>query len=260
MATTTSTKLDKRDLKTPDEFLSRGSKAAVYIAENATMVIGGTLLVLVIIAAFFGWMHQQRLREIDASGKLFQGEKLLGGADATSRMFGMAMPGQVSDEDRKKAIEIFDDVATEFAGSAAARRARLRSGDVHLELGENDAAIAAYEQALAGAGSEEVFYARNGIGHAFEAKKSWDDAAASYRKLTDDDGQGMRDVATIDLARALIRGGKSEEARTLLSGFAEKFPDSSLKDTADKELLKVGGSIATPTPAPEAEAPSIKVE
>lgn len=256
MATTTSTKLDKRDLKTPDEFLTRGSRAAIYIAENATMVISATLLVLVVIAAGFGWIHQQRLREIDASGKLFAGEKLLGAGDATTRMFGVAMPGQVSDEDKKKAIEVFDQVATEYAGSAAARRARLRSGDVHLELGEHDAAIASYEQALAGAASEEVFYARNGIGHAFEAKQAWDDAIASYRKLADDESQGMRDVATVDLGRALIRAGKGEEARTLLSGFAEKFPESSLKDVADKELAKVGGPLATPTPTPSADAPA----
>jgi len=258
MATTTSTKLDKRDLKTPDEFLSRGSKVAIYIAENATMVIGGTLVVLLSIAAGFGWVHQQGQREVEASGRLFAGEKLLGASDATSRMFGMAMPGQVTEDDKKKAIGLFEQVAVDFPGSAAGRRARLRAGDVHLELGENDAAIASYEQALAGAGSEETFYARNGIGHAFEAKKSWDDAAASYRKLVDDETQGMRDVATIDLGQALIRGGKAEEARTLLSAFAEKFPDSSLKDTADKELVKVGGPIATPTPA--VEEPSIKVE
>lgn len=259
MATTTSTKLDKRDLKNPDEFLTRGSKVAIYIAENATMVLGGTLLVLVAIAAGFGWLHQQRLREVDASGKLFSAEKLLGGNDATSRMFGMSLPGQVTDDDKKKAIEAFDGVATEYSGSAAARRARLRAGDMHLELGAFDAAIASYEQALAGAGPHETFYARSGIAHAFEAKQSWDDAAASHRKLVDDEAIGMRDVATINLARALIQGGKNEEARTLLDGFATKFPESSLKDSADKELAKVGGPLSTPTPAPESN-PSVKVE
>lgn len=252
MATTT--KLDKRDLKRPDEFLSTGSKVMTYIAENAPMVLGGTLLVLVAIAAAFGWLHQQQLREVEASGKLFGAEKLLGGDDPTSRMFGMALPGQVSVEDKKKAVEAFDQVAAEYAGSATARRAQLRSGDIHLELGEYDAAIASYEQALAGAAPEVVFYARNGIGHAFEAKQSWDDAAASYRTLVEDESLSMRDVASLDLARVLVRAGKNDEAREILSGFATKFPDSSLRDTADKELAKLGGPIATPESSPVPEA------
>lgn len=249
MATTT--KIDKHDLKAPDEFLSTGSKVAAYVAENAAMVIGGTLLALVAIAAGFGWLHQQQVREVEASGKLFAGEKLLT-SDDPMKMFGMAMPSQASAEDKKKAIEAFDKVATDYPGSAAARRGRLRSGDVHLDLGEYDAAIASYEQALNGAGPEETFYAKNGIAHAHEAKQSWDDASATYRKLADDESLTMRDVATLDLARVLIRAGKGEEAREILSSFGTKFPESSLKEAADKELAKVGGPISTPTTAPEA--------
>lgn len=250
MATTT--KLDKRALKAPDEFLSTGSKVAAYVAENAAMVIGGTLLALVAIAAGFGWLHQQKAREIEASGKLFAGEKLLL-SDDPMKMFGMSMPSQADAEAKKKAIEAFDKVASEYAGSATARRARLRSGDVYLDLGENDSAITSYEQALSGAGPEETFYARNGIAHAHAAKQSWDDAAATYRKLADDESLAMRDVATMDLARVLIRAGKNDEARELLSAFATKFPESSLKEQAEKELAKVGGPISTPPPAaPEA--------
>jgi predicted negative regulator of RcsB-dependent stress response len=247
----TTTKLDKHDLKAPDEFLSTGSKVAAYVAENAAMVIGGVLLALVAIAAGFGWLHQQQVREIEASGKLFAGEKILQ-SDDPMRMFGMALPSAADAEDKKKAIEAFDKVATEYAGSAAARRARLRSGDVYLELGEYDSAITSYEQALNGAGPEETFYARNGIAHSQEAKQAWDDAIATYRKLVDDESLTMRDVATVDLARVLIRAGKNDEARELLSAFSTKFPESSLKDSAEKELAKVGGPIATPTTAPDA--------
>lgn len=247
MATTT--KLDKRELKAPDEFLSTGTRVAQYVAENAAMVIGATLLALVAIALAFAWFHQQTEREVEASGKLFQGEKLLTGSDVTSRMLGMAFPGTASDEDKKKALEAFDKVAADYPGTAAARRARLRAGDVHMQLGNYDAAILSWEQALAGAGPEETYYARNGIGHAFEAKRSWDDAASAYRKIADDESIATRDTATIDLARVLGLAGKAEEGRTILSKFAEKFPESALKDTAEKELIKLGGTPATPTPA-----------
>jgi tetratricopeptide (TPR) repeat protein len=245
----TTTKLDKRDLKTPDEFMTWGSKATAYVAENAVMVIGGTIVVLLLIAGGFGWMHQQKQREIEAAGKLFEAEKILTG-DGNS-MFGMVLPGTVKDEDKRKAIEILDKVSSEYDGLAAARRARLKKGDLHLELGEYDAAIAAYEKALPGAGSEEIFYAQNGIGRANESKQAWDQAAAAYRKVAEDELGVMRDLATLDLARVLIKTDKKDEARALLSAFPEKFKDSSLKTDAEKELAKVGGPLATPTPAAE---------
>lgn len=255
MATTT--KLDKRDLKTPDEFLTLGSRAAQYVAENAAMVIGGTLVVLLLIAAGFGWIHQQHLREVEASARLFEGDQLLGGSDANARLLGMSFPTTVSDESRRKALEAFEQVAKDYPGSAGARHARLKMGDVRLDLGEYDAAIAEYEQAVPGGSKEDVYYAQNGIGHALEAKQAWDDAAAAYRRVVDDDRQVMRDIATLDLARVLIRAGKNEEARALLSTFGEKFPESSLKDDATKELTKVGGPVPTPaaSPASDGSAP-----
>jgi tetratricopeptide (TPR) repeat protein len=243
---TTTTKLDKRDLKTPDEFMNWGSRAAQYVAENAAFVIGTTIVLLLVIAGGFGWMHQQKQREVEASGKLYEAEKLLAGDGGS--MFGMVLPGTVKDEDKRKAIEVLDKVAADYDGLAAARRARLKAGDVHLELGEYDAAIAAYEKALPGAASEEIFYAQSGMGRAYESKKAWDDAASAYRKIVEDDLGVMRDLATLDLARVLIKSDKKEEARVLLSSFGEKFKDSSLKNDAEKELARVGGPIATPTP------------
>ena len=247
VATTTS-KIDKKDLKTPDEFLSWGSRAANYVAANSVMVIGATLLVLVAIAGLFGWLHAQKEREVEAAGKLFEGEKILAGGGG---LFGVQLPGMVKDEDKKKAIEVFERVAREYEGTNTGRRARLLAGDTQLQLGEHDAALASYEAALSGAGAVEEFYARNGIAHAHEAKGSLDAAASAYRQIVDDESLSMRDVAALDLARVLRRNGKTDEARDLLSGFATKFPESVLKSDAEKELLKVGGTISTPTP-PEA--------
>ena len=255
MATTT--KLDKRDLKAPDEFMTLGTRAATYVAENSAMVIGGTLLVLVAIAAGFGWMHKKGEREVEASGKLFAAEKLLsGGQDETSRMLGISLPGSTSDEDKKKALEQFEKVAADYPGTQTARRARLRAGDLNLQLGQYDAAITSWELALDGAGPEVTYYARNGIAHAYEAKNSWNDAANEYRKLANDESIMTRDNATLDLARALVKAGNAEEARTLLSGFAEKFPKSSLTESVEKELAKLGGPIATPESSPASADPA----
>lgn len=253
MATTT--KIDKKDLKGPDEFQTLGARAMQYISEHAVPVIGGTLLVLVGIAALFGWMHSQKERELEAAAKLFEGEKLLGPKDEASRMFGMAMPGSISDEDKKAAVEVFEKVAAEYPGTATARRARLLAGDLHLELNDPDAALSSYEAALAGAGAEETFYARNGIAIAHEAKGSLPDAAAAYRRIVDDESLAMRDVAALDLARVLHRDGKTDEARSVLEGFSEKFPDSALKEDADQELGRFGGSAVSTATTPAAADP-----
>ena len=252
---TTESKIDKKDLKGPDEFQTMGARAMQYVSEHAVPVIGGTLLVLVAIAAFFGWLHSQHERELEAAAKLFEGEKVLNPNDEASRMFGMAMPGSVSDEDRKKAIEVFEKVASEYPGTATARRANLLAGDSHLQLGNYDAALKAYEAALDGAGEEETFYARNGMAIAHEAKGSLADAAASYRKIVDDTSIAMRDVSALDLARVLHRDGKTEEAKAVLRGFAEKYPDSALKEEAEKELGRFGGGAVSAAATPAEPAP-----
>lgn len=254
MATTT-TKLDKHELKQPDEFVSWGTRAAHYAAENAFLVLGGVVVSLLLIASVFGWMHNRGEREVEASQALYAGEKMLKGdmkGMAQLRGLGLAGLSDPKPEELKKAIAEFDKVASDYAGTKTARRAKALAGDTYMELEDWDNAAKSYEQAVGGTPIEK-YYAISGMGHAYEAKGAHDQAAGAYRRLADDAQATFRDVATLDLARVLAASGKQEEAKTLLADFANDFPDSALKTQAATKLAALGG---TPAPAKAPDAPA----
>lgn len=253
MATTTS-KLDKHELKQPDEFVSWGTRAAHYAADNAFLVLGGVVVSLLLIASVFGWMHNRGAREVEAAQALYAGEKILEGdmkgMEQKLRGLGLAGLPDQNLEDLKKAIAEFDKVAAEYAGTKTARRAKAMAGDTYMELGDWDNAAKSYEEA-AGGTAVEKFYAISGMGHAYEAKGAHDQAAGAYRRLADDAQAMFRDVATLDLARVLAASGKQEDAKALLADFANDFPDSALKTQAATKLATLGGTLA-PAKAPDA--------
>jgi tetratricopeptide (TPR) repeat protein len=239
-------KLTKQQLKKPDEFLTWGSKAMEFVAGNAWMVGAGALVTLLLIASVFGWLHNRDVRELEASGKLAAGDKILQGNTQTFQ--GMRIPGltEPSDDDLKKAVAIFDEVAKDYPGSKAERRAHLLAGDAYLKMKAWDDSAAAYDKA-SGGDAVDRYYAMSGRGHALEGKGAFDDAAGAYRKIADDKSSNfLRDQASLDLARVLVAAGKKDEARDVLGKFAVEFPDSQWKDDAAAKLADLGPA---PTPA-----------
>lgn len=234
--------MDKKELKQPDEFVTWGGRAARFAAENAAIVVGGALLGVVLVAAFFGWLQRRDAREIEAAGVLYAAEKLIEMPE--NEMFrGMKLPGitEPNPEDMKAAITKLDEVLAQYPSTKAALRARAKQGDLHMELEQWDEAIAAYEKAIGGTAVER-YYALNGAAHARERKADHDGAATTYRRIVDDPGAFGRDLATLDLARALEKAGKKDAAIQVLSQFATDFPESPLKPDADRRLGALGGA------------------
>lgn len=253
------TKMDKRELKKPDEFVSWGTRAAQYAADNALVVIGGALLVLVLVASTYAWMHNRGAREVEAAKSLYAGEKLMepdmGGAMGALSGMNLGAFGKAKPEDLEKAIGEFKAVAEQYPGTKASRRAWAQAGDAYMELQQWDEAAKAYERALGGSGVER-YYALNGIAHAYESKQAADEAAAAYRKIVDDAQASFRDHAALDLARVLENQGKTDEAKDLLGQFPTRYPNSPLKSDAEARFRRLGGTpAATASAAPEAPVP-----
>ncbi len=246
--------VDKQTRKGPDEFVTWGTRFAGYATENATIVGAALVLALVLVGSVFGWRQKRADREIEASSKLYAGEKAMVGS-VEDLLKGLKLDFDTSaeptPEDLEKAVAAFDEVAREFPGTKSARRAHLLAGDAYLKLTRYDDAAAAYERAVGGTPLER-YYALSGLGHALEGKKAYDEAAAAYARAVDEPAALLKDLATLDRARALAAAGRASDATPLLEKFAENYPDSSLKAEAERRLAEL--KEATPSAAAAAGA------
>lgn len=243
--------LTKQELKRPDEFQHWGHALADWAQKNVALMIVAVLAPLLLVGGLFAMHQRNDQRELDAAGKLYAGEAK---AFPEKGVSGLRIPG-LSDgkpEDLKAAIVTFDQVAQEYPGTKAERRAHILAADASMVLKDYDAAVKYYDQAMDGT-TMERYYALSGRAHALEAKEAWDDAAAGYKKIVDDSTLTNRDIATIDLARVYSASGKADAARELLAKFGTDFPNSALKSSADQRLVELGGAPAA-SPAATAAA------
>jgi tetratricopeptide (TPR) repeat protein len=253
------THLTKQELKTPDEFLTWGTRAAVFAEKNLALVAVGAVALLALAGGVYAMGEHRETQEVEASSKLYEGEKKLKGNDMEGPLRGMHFPGmnEAKAEDMQAALVIFRSVAAEYPGSRAERRAHLLAGDTAFKLKDYDGAAKEYD-AVSGGSDVERYYALSGRAHSLEAKEAWDDAATTYRKIVDDKTLLDRDLAELDLARILARSGKADQARTLLAKFKTDFPNSSVQSDADARLTDLGGdpnpvASAAPSTTPGAD-------
>ena len=245
--------LTKQDLKQPDEFITWGTRAAAYAEKHVAVVVIGALIPLVVVGAVFAMSYSREQRELEAAGKLFAGEKLLQD-EGEGPMKGLRIPGmnEPKPENLQAAIAAFEQVARDYSGTKAERRAHLLAADSYYGLKKYDEAAKEYGAATGGTDMER-YYALSGKAHAYEGKEAWDDAASTYRGILADSQILNRDIAALDLARVLAKSGKPDDAKAILSKFSSDYPNSALKDDASAKLTELGGTPApAETPKPEA--------
>lgn len=247
--------LTKEQLKTPDEFLTWGTRFAIFAEKNLILVSTAAIALLVAAGGVFAMDQHRDQLEVEASGKLYEGEKKLN-EEGQGSLRGLHIPGmsEPKPEDLQAALAAFRTVATDYPGSRAERRAHLLAGDTAVQLKDYDGAVKEYDAAVGGSGDIERYYALSGKAHALEEKQAWDDAAGAYRTIVADKSLLNRDIAELDLTRVLVRAGKADEAKGLLSKFGTDFPNSAVKVEADSRLTELGGDPAAAAASPAASS------
>lgn len=233
----------RKDMKEPDKFQQAATQAAGWLASRKRRVVAvgaiavGALVLLAIGAAVQGRRAQRA--GVAASDLL----ATMGGEISAVPLPGLPGPFYPSEEARQRAIvSAAEQVLAAHGGTGAALLAALAKGDAHLRLKEWDAAKAAYESFLAGAGRDDSlrFGALEGIALAEEGKGSLDAAAQAYERLGRE-APAFSDRADLERARVLAQAGKAAEAKELLAAFAEKHKESQLTAEASGRLGLLGG-------------------
>jgi predicted negative regulator of RcsB-dependent stress response len=224
MATTHRTKLRRKDLKQPDEFMTLAYWVQDFFEEHLNKVISGLVIIVVVGAAAFGiYNHVVNVRH--ATEQLFY--------DGFSAL---------DAKNYKAAEDKFNDLVTNHPSSNAASLARFYLGLAYLNSGDLTHARAQledYVQSAAPASLREL--AMMDLGVIYEQTHEYAKATEIYKQAAALNGPESND-ARIGEARALELDGKRQAAINAYQDFLKTTPYAPQRETVVAALANLGVS------------------
>ena len=170
------TKLKRKDLKEPDQFLVASNEFIDFLTRNRSMLLGLLVGILVIVGGFLFVNHQKSSKHLKMEMLYFQMTQLVGDEKEPA---GTPLISKL-----KALLEQFDDGEQKL-------RAQLLLGDVQYQNKNYDAALASFKLVLdrVQPGTINYYMAQTGIAHSYESKKDFNNAIAHYKKIIDHPGE-----------------------------------------------------------------------
>lgn len=244
-------KLDRKELKKPDEFQAVAGKAMAWmVAHQKPLLIGLAAAALAIVAAWATTSYASS-REAKAGGELAVALDLQSRPIASE---GPAQPGVEtfpSKEERDKAsLAALEKVRGDYPGSTAARTALAEIGFLKLKQGDAAGAQLALQQFTKDAASDHPLraVAQESLGYALERQGKLDEARAAFAQLARD---GVPDRAAYHQARIALVEGKPD-ARQQLEQVAKDYAKEPIGMEANMRLEVA--SLPPPTAASQTPA------
>jgi tetratricopeptide (TPR) repeat protein len=156
---------------------------------------------------------------------------------------GQAATGPVFETAEAKyraALESFQQVADEFSGYDAGRKARYYIGLCHAALAEYEEAISVLSELRSGDRDLGYYLATKSLAQVQAASGDYVGAASTLRTLVEDSANPLpMDFLLFDLAKAEERAGNTAQARQYYERVLEEFPQSQIRGdvTARRDLL-----------------------
>lgn len=232
--------LSRKDMREPDRFQNVANQAASWLASRKKLIalVGGAVAVVVVAGGVVSSI--QGSREQEAGVAL---SKVLRVVNATVLDVPKPPEGTFKTEaDKQKAvIAEADKLVADRGLTPTTVLAVLAKANAHYALGEWDPAAAGYEQFLKEAPKEDSFrfLALENLGMVAEAKGDLAGAGQAFERMAKE-APAYADRADLDRARVLGAAGKADEAKQILTKFAEAHKDSVLQGEASEQLAKLG--------------------
>jgi hypothetical protein len=238
-----SEKLDRKQLKKPDEFQHRAGQAMDWMVANQKPLFISVIVAVVTVVAVWGFSAWRASREGKAGAALAEALELQSRPVAGDA----AQPGVEtfpSKEERAKAVmAALEKVRAEHPGTIAANTALAEMGFHRLKADDAAGAQKDLEEFLKAAAKDHPLriFATESLGYAFEAQKKLDEARAAFEKLRE---LGMPERAEFQAARLDLEQGKPE-AKARLEKVAKDYPKDPISTEANLRL-----ELAALPPAP----------
>lgn len=235
-------KYTRKQLRQPDEFISFWSRVVEVARDNAPRVVVTILVAILIVAGVWTWSYFSDARAARATEGFTKAFEIYNQA-----VFPMetklpptedGIPRFKTHEAKLTAAEKEFSRAVQTSSGELKLVAQLMRASTRYGLGKHDEAIADYKAYLAGGDVEQLRYsAREGIGYCYEAKKQWDKALETFRKLPRD-GE-LKWQALYHEGRVLAAKGQKQEAIKVLKEVVEKSKSSAIQGRAGDQLALI---------------------
>jgi len=228
-------KLDRKELKKPDEFQVVAGKAMAWVMAHQKPVLAGVIALAVAIVGTWAASAYVASRERKA------GAELAAALELSSRPLASEAQGQAgvetfpSREARQKAtLEALEKVRADYPRSTAAETAQAQIGFLQLKGGDAKAAQAALQDFLDHASRSHPLRppAQESLGYALEAQGKLDEAAGAFAALARD---GAPERAAFQEARIALLAGKPE-AKQQLEQVGKEYPKEPVALEANMRL------------------------
>jgi predicted negative regulator of RcsB-dependent stress response len=209
MAVAGKTRLSRKTIKQPDEFITFTNQALLWAREHQQLVTWVGAGVVAIMVALGVAVAYRGARDRDANADLARAMTKLDAKDYAG------------------ATSALTDVASRWEGTGVAPLAALLAANAAIDGGDADKAITqlaslqAQSATLPGYLQQQVLIA---WGAALENKQQWLDAAEKYKAAGAVSGPYTVD-AILGEARTRELGGQGDRARELYKQVFEQFPD-----------------------------------
>ena len=246
-----SEKLDRKELKQPDEFQVVAGKAMEYLIAHRQVltVIGGAFVALVLIA--WGASAYMDSREAKAGAELSEALELQARPIAGDPGVAPGAETFPTKDDRTKAVQAaLEKVRADYGSAQAGHTAGAQLGFLKLKAGDAAGATTLLNEYLEQGRKDDPLraVALEALGVALENQGKLDEAKAAYAKLAD---AGAPERAAFQQARILLAQGKPE-AKAELEKVAKDYPKDGVAMDAQRRLELAS---LPPPPPPGSAAP-----
>lgn len=224
-------KYTRKDLKSPDEFISTLSRTTSWMKENRTTVLVASAVVILAFGGVFGTISYLRWQETKAAQALWP---LMDQARDVLR--------SPAGENGEKLPQVEKSLAAsvkQYPDTRAALFATYYLGSLAYRQKEFDRSAELFRSGMAGTKEQDSimdFLFREGLAESLEAKGDLDDARKAYGQAAAVAPGELRTQAWMGEARTLLSQGRKEEAAAVYRKILAENPDTPQKDFIQVEL------------------------
>ena len=228
------TRLSRRDLKGPDEFISTFGRTVAWCKENRSKVAAGALGLVAVVALALGTRAYLQWEENKSSRDLWP---------TLTRAQVLLQAPFAADPSQLATVEQFlQGHVSRHPNTRATVYSLYYLGSIAFFRGNYDLAISQFRAGI-GTGKEAGilrYLLRQGIASSFEAKGDFDAAAAAYREAGAVAEADMKTQSRLGEARVLGLVGKKTEAAALYRLILKETPETPFRDLIEIQLAQTG--------------------
>ncbi len=225
-------KYSRKDLKSPDEFISAFNRAVAWAGENRAKVLAAAGGLLLLVGAVFGAQAYFRWEENKATRDLWPHLN-------RAREF-LQSPTNADEEKLARLEQFLIAHVNTHQGTVAAVYARYYLGSIAFIRGNYDLSATNFRTAIQTGKPDEVmpFLLREGLAQALEAKGDFAAASEAYREAAGVTAGDLKTQALMGQARTMALSGRKQEAIALYRRILSENPDSQTKELVEIKLAR----------------------